>query len=116
MTPDVVTETAAQPRMQSQVASRGVARMSRARAVLESLRPRQWTKNVLLLAGIVFGRRLFDLHALAEAGLAFVVFCVLSGVVYLLNDVADRDQDRGHPLKMHRPVASGALSVPAAVG
>jgi len=102
--------------MQSQVASPRVDRMSRARAVLESLRPRQWTKNVLLLAGIVFGRRLFDPQAVARAGLALVVFCVLSSVVYLLNDVLDRDQDRRHPLKMHRPVASGALSVTAAIG
>jgi 4-hydroxybenzoate polyprenyltransferase len=116
MTPDVVTETAAQPRTQGQVATPRVDRMSRARAALESLRPRQWIKNVLLLAGIVFGRRLFDPHALARAGLALVVFCVLSSVVYLLNDVLDRDQDRGHPLKMHRPIASGALSVTAAVG
>jgi 4-hydroxybenzoate polyprenyltransferase len=90
--------------------------MSRTQAVLESLRPRQWTKNVLVLAGIVFGRRLFDPHAIARAGLALAVFCILSGVVYLINDVADRDRDRGHPLKMHRPVASGALSVTAAIG
>jgi len=90
--------------------------MSPAQAVLESLRPRQWTKNVLVLAGIVFGRRLLDPHAVARAGLALAVFCILSGVVYLINDVADRDQDREHPLKMHRPVASGALSVTAAIG
>jgi 4-hydroxybenzoate polyprenyltransferase len=90
--------------------------MSRVQAVLESLRPRQWTKNVLVLAGIVFGRRLFDPQAVARAGLAFAVFCILSGVVYLINDVADRDLDRGHPLKMQRPVAAGALSVTAAIG
>lgn len=116
MARNLVTQTVTQQRAPDQYPASRVESKLRARAVLESLRPRQWTKNVLLLAGIVFGRRLFDLHALAEAGLAFVVFCVLSGVVYLLNDVADRDQDRGHPLKMHRPVASGALSVTAAVG
>src|SRR5215475_80124 len=116
MTPHVVTQTAAQERTQGQASTPRVDQMSLARAVFVSLRSRQWTKNVLLLAGIVFGRRLFDLHAVAQAGLALVVFCILSGVVYLLNDVADRDQDRGHPLKMHRPVASGALSITAAVG
>jgi 4-hydroxybenzoate polyprenyltransferase len=78
------------------------------------MRPRQWTKNVLLMAGLVFGRRLFDLDAVARASLAFAVFCVLSGAVYLLNDVADRESDRAHPLKRHRPVASGALSAVAA--
>jgi 4-hydroxybenzoate polyprenyltransferase len=115
MTPRVVTQTAAHHRSQGQSSARAT-QISRAQAVLESLRPRQWTKNVLVLAGIVFGRRLFDPQAIARAGLALAVFCILSGVVYLINDVMDRDLDRGHPLKMHRPVASGALSVAAAIG
>jgi 4-hydroxybenzoate polyprenyltransferase len=84
--------------------------------LLLSLRPAQWTKNLLVLAGLLFGRRLFDLPSVLDAVSAFAVFCALSGVVYLVNDVADRDTDRRHPLKAIRPIASGALPVPIAVG
>src|SRR3984957_5162797 len=84
--------------------------------LLLSLRPAQWTKNLLVFAGLLFGRRLFDFASVVEAVSAFVVFCALSGVVYLVNDVADRDSDRLHPLKSRRPVASGALPVPVALG
>jgi 4-hydroxybenzoate polyprenyltransferase len=81
-----------------------------------SLRPGQWTKNLLIFAGLLFGRQLTDPVAVARASAAFVVFCVLSGVVYLVNDVSDRETDRQHPLKARRPIASGALSVPVAIG
>lgn len=84
--------------------------------LLLSLRPGQWTKNLLVFAGILFGRRLFDPTAVARALAAFAIFCALSGVVYLINDVADRDADRRHPIKMRRPIASGALRVPVALG
>jgi 4-hydroxybenzoate polyprenyltransferase len=83
--------------------------------LLLSLRPGQWTKNLLVFAGILFGRRLFDPSAAVHALAAFAIFCALSGVVYLINDVADREADRRHPLKMRRPIASGAVSVPAAL-
>jgi 4-hydroxybenzoate polyprenyltransferase len=81
---------------------------------LLSLRPAQWSKNLLVFAGLLFGRRLLDPMAVRDAVLAFAVFCVLSGVVYLVNDIADRDADQRHPLKSQRPIASGALPVPAA--
>src|SRR3954465_6919501 len=84
--------------------------------LLLSLRPAQWTKNLLVFAGLLFGRRLFDTVALLEAVAAFAVFCALSGVVYLVNDIADRESDRVHPLKMRRPIASGALPVNVAAG
>ena len=84
--------------------------------LLTSLRPGQWTKNLLVFAGLVFGRRLFDLTAVAGAAAAFAIFCALSGVVYLINDVVDRESDRRHPLKAQRPIASGALAVPTALG
>jgi 4-hydroxybenzoate polyprenyltransferase len=77
--------------------------------LLTSVRPGQWTKNLLVFAGLVFGHRLFDLTAVADAPAAFAIFCPLSGVVYLLNDVVDRESDRRHPLKAQRPIASGAL-------
>ena len=83
--------------------------------LLFSLRPGQWTKNLVIFAGLLFGRRLFDSDAVLAAVAAFVVFCILSGVVYLVNDVADRETDRLHPLKAHRPIASGALPVHVAL-
>ena len=83
--------------------------------LLFSLRPGQWTKNLVIFAGLLFGRRLFDADAVLAAVAAFVVFCILSGVVYLVNDVADRETDRLHPLKAHRPIASGALPVRVAL-
>jgi 4-hydroxybenzoate polyprenyltransferase len=82
--------------------------------IFASLRPRQWTKNLVVFAGLLFGLQLFHPRALARAMAAFVIFCALSGVVYLVNDIADRDADRRHPLKARRPIAAGALSVPAA--
>jgi len=83
--------------------------------VIRSLRPEQWTKNLIIFGGLLFGQRLFDLHSVLYATAAFVVFCALSGVVYLLNDVADRDADRRHPLKRRRPIASGELSTSVAL-
>jgi 4-hydroxybenzoate polyprenyltransferase len=84
--------------------------------LVSSLRPGQWTKNLLVFAGLLFGRRLFDLAACERAFGAFVVFCMLSGVVYLINDIADRHADRQHPLKARRPIASGTVTVRQALG
>jgi 4-hydroxybenzoate polyprenyltransferase len=83
-------------------------------AVLASVRPRQWVKNLFVFAGVIFSHKLFTTDVW-RALAAFAVFCALAGVVYLLNDVADRERDRAHPVKRFRPVASGALSVPAAL-
>jgi len=83
--------------------------------LVRSLRPSQWTKNLIIFGGLLFGQRLFDVPSVLYASAAFVVFCALSGVVYLLNDVADREADRKHPLKRHRPIASGALSTTSAL-
>jgi 4-hydroxybenzoate polyprenyltransferase len=74
-----------------------------------SLRPEQWTKNLLVFAGALFGGRLVDPGALGFAGATFVIFCALSGAIYLFNDIADRDADQRHPLKRLRPIASGQL-------
>ena len=83
--------------------------------LLASLRPEQWTKNLLVLAGLVFGGRLLEPSAVGLSLAAFAVFCALSGAVYLFNDVADRTADQRHPLKRERPIASGQLPVSAAV-
>jgi 4-hydroxybenzoate polyprenyltransferase len=74
------------------------------------LRPGQWTKNLFVFAALVFAQRLGDADAIVKAVFAFFVFCALSATVYLVNDVLDREQDQRHPLKAHRPIASGALS------
>jgi 4-hydroxybenzoate polyprenyltransferase len=83
-------------------------------AIVGSLRPRQWVKNLFVFAGLVFAQRLFTADV-AVAGAAFVVFCALSGAIYLLNDVADRERDRLDPRKRRRPIAAGRLGVGAAV-
>ena len=84
-------------------------------SLLLSLRPSQWTKNLIVFAALLFGQRgaapaFLDPQAIARAVAAFAIFCALSGVVYLINDIADREKDRLHPLKRHRPIASGAVS------
>jgi 4-hydroxybenzoate polyprenyltransferase len=83
--------------------------------LLFSLRPAQWSKNLVIFAGLLFGRRLFDGGAVVAAIGAFTDFCILSGVVYLVNDLTDRESDRRHPLKARRSIASGALPAPVAV-
>jgi len=88
--------------------------MSTAAAVLVSLRPRQWVKNLFVFAGLIFAQKLFT-PAVWPALAAFAVFCALSGSVYLLNDVADRERDRLDPRKRGRPIAAGRLGVGAAV-
>jgi len=77
--------------------------------LIRSMRPRQWTKNLLVFAGLIFGQKLQDPTSVTLAVSAFVVFCVLSSATYLINDVRDRDADRLHPGKSNRPIASGAL-------
>jgi 4-hydroxybenzoate polyprenyltransferase len=83
--------------------------------LIVSLRPSQWTKNLIIFAALLFGQRLLDPASVVASIEAFVVFCVLSGVVYLINDVADREADRLHPVKRSRPVASGQVSVGTAL-
>jgi 4-hydroxybenzoate polyprenyltransferase len=81
-----------------------------ARAVLVALRPRQWTKNALLFAGIVFAAQLGDWARWLEALAAFVAYCAASSAAYLVNDVRDAEHDRAHPVKRWRPIARRELS------
>lgn len=103
--------TAAPPVSMREAATR---RPSVLRALILTLRPEQWTKNLLVFAGLMFGGRLLNPSALADAIGAFVAFCALSSAVYIFNDLADREADKQHPLKCMRPVASGQLSVATA--
>jgi 4-hydroxybenzoate polyprenyltransferase len=80
------------------------------------VRPQQWVKNGFVLAPLVFARQLADV-GLGLRGLgAFAVFCAVSGAVYLMNDLLDVESDRRHPVKRHRPIASGQVSVRVAWG
>ncbi len=85
------------------------------KAVLISLRPRQWTKNLIIFAGIIFTGNIFDVAKLTLAFSAFVVFCFLSGSIYMFNDLHDVEQDRMHPIKKNRPIVSGELNRSAAL-
>jgi 4-hydroxybenzoate polyprenyltransferase len=84
--------------------------VSHFRQLLVSLRPHQWTKNLVVLAALIFAERLFHGPSLTAAAIAFGIFCILSGAVYLVNDLVDVEQDRRHPVKRERPLASGKLS------
>lgn len=83
-------------------------------AFFKCLRPKQWTKNLLLFAGIVFARKYTDPTLVLHTFLGFLIFCALSGVVYITNDILDVEKDREHPKKRFRPIASGAISPQAA--
>jgi 4-hydroxybenzoate polyprenyltransferase len=78
--------------------------------ILQALRPKQWTKNLLVFAGVVFAQHASDPALLLRALAGFVAFSLLASAVYVVNDLKDVDVDRLHPRKRHRPIASGALS------
>ncbi len=75
-----------------------------------SMRPRQWTKNLVLFAGVVFSMQLFEPSLLERSLYGFIVFCLMSGAIYIVNDVCDRARDREHPAKKKRPITAGLLS------
>lgn len=89
-----------------------VARRSlvwRVRGLIRTIRPHQWVKNVFVLAPVVFATKLFDPTMLVRATVAFAAFCLLAGAVYTINDLADVEADRLHPVKRYRPIASGRV-------
>jgi len=85
-----------------------------AKTILDNMRPRQWTKNLILLAGVIFAQQLEDPASVMRALAACLVFCLASGAVYIFNDICDVEQDRQHPYKRLRPIASGRLPIPMA--
>ena len=87
--------------------------MSLVAAAVVSLRPRQWSKNLFVFAGLIFSQSLFT-PLFWPALAAFLIFCALSGAIYVFNDLADVEKDRLHPTKRNRPIASGALAAPTA--
>ena len=84
--------------------------------LLRSLRPEQWLKNGFVLAPLVFSGSLTDQDAVIRSLLAVAAFCAVASATYLVNDVLDREADRGHPVKRNRPIASGAVGVWLALG
>ena len=77
--------------------------------VIQELRPKQWYKNILLFIGLIFSFQIGYLELWIDAILGFVIFCILSGSMYLINDIVDCKEDRLHPTKKNRPIASGRL-------
>jgi 4-hydroxybenzoate polyprenyltransferase len=83
--------------------------------LFKAMRPHQWTKNAFVFAALVFDRQLFILASLERTFLAFIIFCLLSSSVYLINDVLDIEADRNHPVKKNRPISSGKLPISVAI-
>ena len=88
--------------------------METLRLVLVTMRPKQWTKNLILFAPLIFAGDLLRPGDLARVTAAFAIFCLISGAVYIVNDIVDRDRDRAHAKKARRPIARGDLSVTSA--
>ena len=85
-------------------------------SVLISMRPKQWIKNLFIFAPLIFSKSLFVYPLNIRAFGAFAIFSVVSGCVYIVNDIADREEDRKHPTKRLRPIASGVLSAYTGTG
>ncbi|MCL4260869.1 MAG: decaprenyl-phosphate phosphoribosyltransferase [Anaerolineales bacterium] len=86
------------------------------KALLKTMRPRQWTKNGFVFFALIFDKQLFLREPFLRTIAGFFLFCLISSAVYLFNDISDMEADRKHPEKKHRPIASGELSVGAAWG
>jgi 4-hydroxybenzoate polyprenyltransferase len=83
---------------------------SQAVLLLRTMRPKQWTKNVFVWAALIFDRKLFQFEPFIRTLVAFILFCMVSSAVYIINDLVDIEKDRRHPSKRNRPLASGALN------
>jgi 4-hydroxybenzoate polyprenyltransferase len=83
--------------------------------ILMGMRPRQWTKNLVVFAGLIFSRNVADTALLMKSVEAFIIFCGLSGVIYLVNDIADIEKDKLHETKRNRPLPAGKLRVSEAL-
>ena len=83
--------------------------------LIKTMRPKQWVKNIFIFAPLVFDVKLFNLRYLIQTGAGFVLLCLISGAVYIINDLADIEKDRQHPKKRNRPLASGQLGTSTAV-
>jgi 4-hydroxybenzoate polyprenyltransferase len=85
------------------------------RAVVQSMRPVQWTKNLFVFAALIFAQKIFTMPLLLKTTGAFLCFCVISGAFYIFNDLRDREEDRRHPKKSNRPIAKGEIGASEAL-
>jgi len=85
------------------------------KSIIREMRPRQWAKNVFIFAALVFDEQLTQKEPLLRTIAGFILLCLISSAVYIMNDVADVESDRQHPTKRNRPIAAGQLSVPLAL-
>ena len=83
--------------------------------IFKTLRPKQWTKNGFIFAALIFDVKLFQLELVIKTILGFILLCLISGTVYLINDLVDIEKDRQHPTKKNRPIPSGKVPVSAAI-
>ncbi|MFN8454317.1 MAG: decaprenyl-phosphate phosphoribosyltransferase [Anaerolineae bacterium] len=83
--------------------------------ILKTLRPKQWTKNGFIFAALIFDIKLFQFMPLVKTGLGFILLCIISGTIYLINDLVDIEKDRQHPTKRNRPIPSGRVPFKVAV-
>jgi 4-hydroxybenzoate polyprenyltransferase len=90
---------------------RSMAVMSALGLIVAATRPREWVKNTFLFAPLFFAQKVLLPEAVLKSTLAFIVFCLAAGGVYLINDICDREEDRNHPQKRSRPIAAGALPI-----
>ncbi|MBK8254151.1 MAG: decaprenyl-phosphate phosphoribosyltransferase [Polyangiaceae bacterium] len=119
--PPEVPKTSDRPDDPSQVSSPPILPESRqgsllwrVRGVIRTMRPQQWVKNAFVLAPIVFAKHLTHPSIIKRGLGAFGIFCLLAGAVYTMNDIVDVEADRAHPVKRHRPIASGRVPIPMA--
>jgi 4-hydroxybenzoate polyprenyltransferase len=83
--------------------------------ILKTLRPKQWTKNGFIFAALIFDIKLFQFAPLLKTFLGFILLCIISGTIYLINDLVDVEKDRQHPTKKYRPIPSGRIPFKVAV-
>jgi 4-hydroxybenzoate polyprenyltransferase len=83
--------------------------------LLRTMRPKQWTKNVIIYGGLVFDGQLFILDSLIRVTISFILLCIAASTVYIINDLFDIERDKQHPKKKYRPLPSGQLPVPVAI-
>ncbi len=84
--------------------------LSQFKHLFKEMRPKQWTKNFFVFGGALFARKFDDLQVMSYLFLGFILFCAVTGVVYIINDLVDSEKDKLHPEKRHRPIASGKLN------
>lgn len=89
--------------------------MKKLSELLRLMRPYQWVKNLFVFTGLLFGHAWHDPHLVTQAVIAFIAFCLASSAIYTFNDIIDLEQDKQHPKKCHRPLASGQVSISTAI-